>query len=99
MSGIQKINILEKVKENNAVNKQQVKINIHSIGICAQQSIIKKQNIKTNEVPKSGCKNIKIQGNKTIISGVSRSLKEQIVFFSSTAANEKTVVNFAISEG
>ena len=25
-----------KVKENNAVNKEQVKINIHSTGICAQ---------------------------------------------------------------
>ena len=51
-------------------------------------------------MPKSGCKNINIQGNKTITKGVSRSLKEQIVFFfSSTAANENTVVNFAISEG
>ena len=61
--------------------------------------MMKVNTINTNEVPKSGWKNMSSQGIITIIKGVTKSLSEEITFFSRTRARIKIVLNLATSEG
>ncbi len=60
---------------------------------------MKVKTIKTNEVPKSGWKNMSNQGNITIVKGINKSLKLDITFLSNTKARVKMVLNLATSEG
>ena len=95
---------MEKTKISNAVKilKNGAMIKNRLIGrVPTQNSMVKTGMIMTNAVPKSGCLNTIIVGNKAIRNGTTRELKFFILRLWSDKyrASAITITHLAISEG